>query len=80
MVLMALLLALPFPPLPPLTNSLPSYALILIAVSMMEEDGILIWIGYGVAAGTILYLGSIAAALEHGLARLFQWLMFSGGG
>jgi len=45
MTLQAFLLALPFPPLPPFTNSLPCYALILIAASMMEEDGILIWIG-----------------------------------
>ena len=43
---MAMLLALPIPPVIPFTNSFPSYAIIFIAVSMMEEDGLLIWVGY----------------------------------
>ena len=72
MALMAFLLALPFPPLPPFTNSLPCYALILIAASMMEEDGILIWIGYGVSLGTMIYLGFIATVLEKGLVNLWH--------
>jgi len=37
---------------------------------MMEEDGILIWIGYGVSLGTMIYLGFIATVLEKGLVRL----------
>src|SRR5262245_58266282 len=43
MTFMAMLLALPIPPVIPFTNSFPSYAIILVAVSMMEEDGVLIW-------------------------------------
>ena len=54
---MALLLALPFPPFPPLTNSLPCYCIILIAASMMEKDGVAIWWAYVLCLGTTVYLG-----------------------
>jgi hypothetical protein len=67
------LLALPFPPLPPLTNSLPSYAIILIAASAMEEDGALIWVGYTVALGAVVYLTFIAAALQQAVIKVYDW-------
>ncbi len=54
---MALLLSLPFPPFPPLTNSLPCYCIILLAASMMEEDGVAIWWAYLLCLGTTVYLG-----------------------
>jgi len=57
MTCMGLLLAMPFPPLPPLTNALPCYCIILLAVSMMEEDGVTIWFAYVLSLGTIVYLG-----------------------
>ena len=57
MTFMGLLLALPFPPLPPLTNALPCYCIILLAASMMEEDGITIWFAYALSLGTTVYLG-----------------------
>ena len=57
MTFMGLLLAMPFPPLPPLTNALPCYCIILFAVSMMEEDGVTIWFAYALSFGTIVYLG-----------------------
>jgi hypothetical protein len=57
MTFMGLLLAMPFPPLPPATNSLPCYCIILLAVSMMEEDGITIWFAYALCLGTVVYLG-----------------------
>ena len=52
-VFMALLLALPVPL--PFSNPLPGSAVILLAVSMMEEDGVLIWFGYGLAAGSVSF-------------------------
>ncbi len=56
MCIMGLLLALPFPPLPPLTNTLPCYCIILLAASMMEEDGVMIWFAYLLSLGTVVYL------------------------
>ena len=56
MCFMGLLLALPFPPLPPLTNTLPCYCIILLAASMMEEDGVMIWFAYLLSLGSVVYL------------------------
>jgi len=78
MALMGLLLALPFPPLPPLTNALPCYCIILLAVSMMEEDGVTIWFAYALSLGTIIYLVLIIGVLEiaiiGGWKSLHHWL------
>ena len=78
-VLMALLLALPLPPIPPFTNALPSYAIILVSISMMEEDGVLIWFGYAIALGTLIYFGFWAEVISthlvkwsHSVIQFFQ--------
>jgi hypothetical protein len=60
---MGLLLAMPLPPLIPFSNTLPSYAIILVALSMMEEDGVLVWAGYAVAIGTVIYFVSMAGLI-----------------
>ena len=62
-----------FPPLPPFTNSLPSYAIILIAASMMEEDGITIWVGYAVAVAAMVYLGLVAGALRGVFIAIYHF-------
>ena len=74
MTFMGLLLAVPFPPLPPFTNSLPCYSIILLAASMMEEDGVTIWIAYAVSAGTIVYLVIIAEVLQHAFVKVVHWM------
>jgi hypothetical protein len=71
--LMAFLLMLPFPPFPPFTNSLPAYSIILLAASMMEEDGVLIWVGYAVSVGTAIYIMLILHVLEAAFQRICQW-------
>jgi hypothetical protein len=53
------LLVLPFPPFVPFTNSLPAYALIVTAASIMEEDGLVIWLGYVLAALSAAYISLI---------------------
>ena len=77
LALLGLLLAAPFPPLPPLTNALPCYSIILLAASMMEEDGVTIWIAYAVSLGTIIYLVAIVEVLErvivHAYLALRHW-------
>ena len=73
MVFMAALLALPIPPVILFTNSLPAYAIILIAASMMEEDGVTIWIGYAMSIATVIYLVLVGGAIEMGVNRLLHW-------
>ena len=72
LTILGLLLALPFPPLPPFTNSFPSYSLILIATAMMEEDGLVIWIGYAVSVGTTLYLFLVTEGLQIVFVKLYH--------
>lgn len=71
-VFMAFLLALPLPS-PPFfgSNAVPSYAIILLALSMMEEDGVMIWVSYVasvMACGYFVLLGGLIA--KH----LASWL------
>ncbi len=73
---MAVLLALPLPS-PPFffTNSLPSYAIILIALSMMEQDGLLIWLGYAAAACTCVYFAFWGDLIANHLVRWIGMLI-----
>lgn len=70
--LLALLIALPLPPFPFLgSNALPSYAIILLSASMMEDDGALIWLAYSACLANAAYfflLGGLA------VTYLAQWL------
>jgi hypothetical protein len=78
MALMGFFLALPFPPLPPFTNALPCYSIILLAASMMEEDGVTVWFAYALSLGTVLYLvviiGVLEVAVAEGWKALQRWL------
>jgi hypothetical protein len=78
MTFMGLLLAMPFPPLPPLTNALPCYCVILLAASMMEEDGVTIWFAYALSLGTTVYLALnvflLVEAAEKAVELLRRWL------
>lgn len=75
-VAMSLLLALPLPS-PPFfgSNALPSYAIILIALSMMEEDGVMIWFGYVAAVVALGYFGVLGGLVWVHLARWFEMLL-----
>lgn len=62
--LMAFLLALPLPSTPFFpTNGLPAYAVILLAAAVMEEDGVLIWLAYGMALVTFVFFISFAGVI-----------------
>jgi hypothetical protein len=65
LIIWGLFLSLPLPPIPPLGNTLPSYAIILLAVSLMEEDGVLIWWAYGVSVFNIIYFACWAEILVN---------------
>jgi hypothetical protein len=70
-VFMAFLLALPLPS-PPFfgSNALPSYAIILLAVSMMEADGVLILFGYLAAGVAATYFVLFWNLMAH---HLVEW-------
>ncbi len=80
--LLALLLAIPTPPGILFVNSLPSLAIMLIALAQMEEDGWVIWVGYLAAIGAVAYfvflfkvLVAAAKALAAAVARWWARLM-----
>ena len=58
---LGLVLTLPLPI--PFTNSLPAWGIIFLCVSMMEEDALLVWAGYALAAISVIYLFLISDAV-----------------
>jgi hypothetical protein len=52
-----LVLAAPIPPIIPLSNLTPSIGLILVAAGMMEEDGVVLWMGYFATIAASAYIG-----------------------
>jgi hypothetical protein len=75
---MGFLLMLPFPPVVPFSNSLPAASIILLALSMMEEDGVMIWAAYATSLAATVYLASATGLMIHFFSRIsgifFQWL------
>ena len=72
-VFMAVLLALPLPSPPFLgSNAFPSYAIILLAVSMMEEDGLMIWFGYVASLAATAYFVIFGGLVVTQLAKWFH--------
>lgn len=73
---LGLLLALPLPS-PPFffSNSIPSYGIILLAASMMEEDGVLIWFAYALVVVNVIFFsligGLVAEFFLHAVQRFF---------
>lgn len=74
-VFMAFLLALPLPPFPPCTNTFPSYAIILLSLSMMEEDGVMIWLAYAASLATTAYFIFWAGFISTYLVKLIHSLV-----
>jgi len=72
LVLMGLFLAFPHPPVIPFSNSLPSWAVILLALAIMQRDGILVWVAYAVAVGTSIYLISFSVLAAAGMHHIFD--------
>ena len=78
LIFMALVLALPLPI--PLTNTFPALAIILISLSMMEEDGVAIFLGYLMTLVTVAYFIFWAEAIQAVFlqAWAFAARLFSG--
>jgi hypothetical protein len=68
----ALLLAAPIPPIIPVSNLIPAVGIILVAASMMERDGRMIWAGYAATAGAAVYIVAMAALQYHIFIKLWH--------
>ncbi|WP_309745356.1 exopolysaccharide biosynthesis protein [Chamaesiphon sp. OTE_20_metabat_361] len=57
----ALLMSLPLPI--PLTNLVPAYTILVLAIGLLEFDGLFILIGYGMTVATTIFFASIAGTI-----------------
>jgi hypothetical protein len=57
----AALMALPLPI--PLTNLLPAYSILVLAIGILELDGLFISIGYGMTTATTIFFASLAGVI-----------------
>lgn len=57
----ALLMSLPLPI--PLTNLVPAYSILFLAIGLLEFDGLFILIGYGMTVATTIFFASIAGTI-----------------
>jgi hypothetical protein len=64
----AFLLMLPLPI--PFSNTIPAWSILLLALGMMEEDGVVITLGYLMAGAAWAYVGSLWLLGEAGIHRL----------
>ena len=72
--LSAFFLSLPIPPPFPLTNTIPGFAIIMLALGMLERDGLVIFSGYVltmVSAGYIVLIVFLGGA---GATKIWQWI------
>lgn len=74
LVLLGFLLALPIPPVIFFTNTFPAIGIIVIAGSIIEEDGIMLWVGYALAVFATLYLIVIGGVVHLLVSGLLAWL------
>ncbi len=68
----ALLMSLPLPI--PLTNLAPAYTILVLAIGLLESDGLFILVGYGMTTATTIFFASIAGTIWQ-LAN-YWWQIF----
>lgn len=59
----------------PFSNTLPAFAILLLAVGMSQRDGLVVLAGYGMLVATVVYFAALAAAAYaagRGLAGIFS--------
>ncbi|MFZ4774910.1 MAG: exopolysaccharide biosynthesis protein, partial [Terrimicrobiaceae bacterium] len=72
--LCAFLLSLPIPPPFPFTNTIPGFAIILLSLGLLEQDGLVIFAGYLLSALAVVYVAVIAFLGGAGAAQIWHWL------
>jgi len=68
----ALLMALPLPI--PFTNMLPAYTILFLSIGILESDGLLLLLGYGLTGATTAFFASIAGLVWAGAGEV--WAFF----
>jgi hypothetical protein len=71
----ALLMSLPLPI--PLTNLVPAYTILFLAIGLLEFDGLFILIGYGMTMVTTIFFASIAGTIWQLASHWLQILIKS---
>ena len=71
----ALLMSLPLPI--PLTNLVPAYTILFLAIGLLEFDGLFILIGYGMTIATTIFFASIAGTIWQLASHWLQILLNS---
>jgi hypothetical protein len=71
----ALLMSLPLPI--PLTNLIPAYTILFLAIGLLEFDGLFILIGYGMTMATTIFFASIAGTIWQLASHWVQVLIES---
>jgi hypothetical protein len=71
--LSGLALSLPIPPPFILTNTIPAFAIVFLALGLMERDGVLVLIGHVLTLIALIYVGLIAVLGRELLRYLFGW-------
>ncbi|MBX3737520.1 MAG: exopolysaccharide biosynthesis protein [Candidatus Didemnitutus sp.] len=70
----AVLLLLPLPPVPPLTNTLPALVIVVLTMSLLERDGFGIAAGYTLFVGTVGYFAFWATVIVEAVRRILERL------
>lgn len=68
----AVLLLLPLPPVPPLTNTLPALVIVVLTMSLLERDGFGIAAGYALFVGTVGYFAFWATVIVEAVRRILE--------
>jgi hypothetical protein len=71
----AIALALPIPPVIPLTNTIPALAIFLVALGLMEEDGIMVWLGHLTGIASWVYLAAVGGAAWAIFGKFIDWVV-----
>ena len=63
-------------PLPiPFSNSIPAWAVVLLAIGMMEKDGLCVLLGHLTAIGTWAFIGLTSVFAVGGFQRLLDFFL-----
>ncbi len=75
--IMGIILALPLPI--PLSNLTAAWSIFFIALGVLEDDGVLVLVGYGVASLTFVFFAFVALSLERILPQFLNFFQASTG-